>query len=71
MSENKPRMSPIRVPDMLWIEADISKKFMGHRTILERARNTLINETLSETVPKYIKSIGLTKSLEILKIANK
>jgi hypothetical protein len=71
MSENKPRMSPIRVPDMLWIEADISKKFMGHRTLLERARNTLINETLSETVPKYIKSIGLTKSLETLKVANK
>jgi len=71
MSENKPRMSPIRVPDMLWIEADISKKFAGHRTLLERARNALINETLSETVPKYIKSIGLTKSLETLKVANK
>ena len=58
MPDNKKRMSPIRVPDMVWMKEDIQSKFSKHRRVYETERDTLINENLDLAVPEYIKVIG-------------
>ena len=58
MPDNKKRMSPIRVPDMVWMKEDIQNKFSKHRRVYETERDTLINENLDLAVPEYIKVIG-------------
>lgn len=58
MPDNSKRMSPIRVPDMVWMKEDIQNKFTKHRRAYETERDTLINENLDLAVPEYIKVIG-------------
>lgn len=63
------RMTPIRVPDMNWMEQDIREKFANHRIGLEAERDVLINEKLDKAIPKYMKAIGIDKLSERFKKA--
>ena len=69
MPDNDKRMTPIRVPDMVWMEEDIRFKFEQHRQLFQRERDALINENLDKTIPKYTKSLGLTDPIAKLQAA--
>ena len=70
MPDNNKRMTPIRVPDMVWMKEDIQNKFNKHRRVYETERNSLINENLDKAIPKYIKVIGCEKVLAEFKKAH-
>ena len=67
---NEKRMTPIRVPDMQWMEKDIQTKFCNHRHGLEAERDMVINNKLDTLIPKYIKAIGIDKMTEKFKKAH-
>lgn len=70
MPDNTKRMTPIRVPDMVWMKEDIQNKFSKHRRVYETERDSLINENLDKAIPKYIKVIGCEKVLAEFKKAH-
>tara|TARA_R100001443_G_scaffold20454_3_gene32417 strand:+ start:8774 stop:9436 length:663 start_codon:yes stop_codon:yes gene_type:complete len=70
MPDNKKRMTPIRVPDMVWMKEDIRDKFTKHRRVYETERDSLINENLDKAIPKYIKVMGCEKVLAEFKKAH-
>ena len=70
MPDNKKRMTPIRVPDMVWMKEDIRDKFTKHRRVYETERDSLINENLEKAIPEYIKVIGCNKVLAEFKKAH-
>ena len=58
------RMTPIRVPDMVWMKEDIHNKFQDHRRTLEMERDKLISAELDKLVPEYTKALGIDKLLK-------
>ena len=70
MPDNNKRMTPIRVPDMVWMKEDIQNKFNKHRRVYETERDSLINENLDKAIPKYIKVMGCEKVLAEFKKAH-
>ena len=70
MPDKDKRMTPIRVPDMVWMKEDIQNKFNKHRRVYENERDSLINENLDKAIPKYIKIMGCEKVLAEFKKAH-
>ncbi len=70
MPDKDKRMTPIRVPDMVWMKEDIHNKFIKHRRAYEVERDTLINENLDLAIPEYIKVIGCEKLIAKFKEAH-
>ena len=58
------RMTPIRVPDMVWMKEDIHNKFQDHRRTLEMERDKLISAELDKLVPEYTVALGVDKLLK-------
>ena len=63
MPDKDKRMTPIRVPDMQWMEQDIRDKFSKHRRVYENERNSIINANVDLAKPEYIKVMGCKKLL--------
>ena len=64
MPDNTRRMTPIRVPDMVWMEDDIQNKFSKHRRAYETERNSIVNANVDLAKPEYIKVMGCKKLVD-------
>ena len=57
MPDNNKRMTPIRVPDMVWMKEDIQNKFSKHRRVYENERDSLINDNLDKAIQRLLRTL--------------